>query len=88
MIKITEQHKQACRNLKSLKDWGIIEELLEAYLDSLKDITILNDQEKEEDKNIVVLARTKSYESLRNFLRLVGLLSGPTQKIEKEDIFE
>ena len=85
---ITEQHKKSCQNLKQSKDWEVIKELLEFYVNTLKDISTLTEDEKKEDKNIVVLARLKAYESLNNFLKTIDLLGSSIQKVEEVDKYE
>lgn len=75
MIRILPEHKKACELLVSRREWASVEEILTAYLESLKDITTMDEEEKNMDKNVVFAARLKAYERLKGFLQTIGLLA-------------
>lgn len=78
-MKITEEHKKACQLIKSRKEWEYIEEILKLYLEGLKDLTTLDEEEKKLDKNVVFEGRIMAYKALKNFLNTIGLLSQQTK---------
>jgi len=84
----TEEHKKACQLLTSRHEWGIVENLLREFLDSLKDLTTLDEKELGQDKNIVFLSRLKAHERLEAFLNAVNLLGKTNQKVDDKDFFE
>lgn len=86
-MRITKEYKNACKMIKSRPEWKYIEEILITYLNKLKDLSTLDENEKKEDKNIVVAGRLKAYEYLNKFLYVVNLLSQESKKIDERDQF-
>jgi hypothetical protein len=85
-MKITEEHKKACQLLRSRSEWGYVEEVLNLYLEGLKDMTTLDEEEKKIDKNIVFEGRIMAYKALKNFLNTIGLLGQENKN--SEDSYE
>jgi acyl-CoA hydrolase len=82
-MKITKQHKEACKRMLQSKDWQIVAELLQDHIRKIIDMRELTSEEKNMSKDSVWVGRNAAYISLKGFLYKIGILGKSTDRQEE-----